>query len=599
MQVIDMFRTRVPGRPPAVQTPILSAGSLGRVIVDLQQLNHDTEQDFLQIGGKLTEFMQAVSAISSDLATLANSEGVEHVSQALTRSLDAAGKMREDLGDGDGDLTDMRKEVDLLKRKLTGFERTVSTFHTLALMTRIETARIGSEGGDFESVADDVSELAGQIHARVGKAMTIADSLIPSIECSTREISALETGQAKDLPDLVSRSLASLAAICEIQDEAQESSARLRTQYGAISNSFNKLIISIQFHDITRQQIEHVIEVLQRLCAAVEGNDGGISGSPRGISAVLKLQSAQLADAGEKFATSVAAVERSLEEIARHVVEMARESRALAGIAEGGTGSIFSSMDKDFPAILTSLDQTANTRSATLVAREGLGQIIGQMHDPIHEIQQIEFEMRRIALNAQISACNLGSAGIALDVLAGSVQQLASECRERSESLSSMSWAVTRERRKRQQGSAGGTRATDGTMTELRLAVEAMHSSSERSVALIQQIVARGDSLAGELAATRDSFSAGSVFAEAIERAQGAIGKIGDKAESSLQFGDNEESNSMLADLASNYTMKAERDVHNALDRTKTDSVQVCAPPAESAASSEGGDALGENVEFF
>jgi hypothetical protein len=390
-----------------------------------------------------------------------------------------------------------------------------------------------------------------------------------------------------------------LNSIREVQQKAQESSARLRSQYAAISSSFNKLIVSIQFHDITRQQIEHVIEVLELFSIQGEADGFDISGYPPGMSRVLGLQSAQLADAAQKFASSVVVVERSLGEIADHVIAMSGESRMLSGMSQGVEGSIFLSMEQDFCMILTGLDQTANTGSATKVAQQGLREIIGQMQEPIHEIQKIELEMRRIALNAQISACNLGPAGIALEVLSGSVQQLASECRGRSESLSSTRWAVTGERRQRKPVSSGGTRATDGTMKELRLAVDDMHSSSDRGSTLIQKIVARGDSVARELSATRDGFSAGSLFAAAIGRVQGTIGEMAAKAESSLPLGDDYEPKIVFADLASHYTMQAERDVHDAVDRAKAEYVSVVEPVKERAAFPGDGDELGDNIEFF
>jgi hypothetical protein len=114
------------------------------------------------------------------------------------------------------------------------------------------------------------------------------------------------------LPAFISEVMASLSAFREIQNRAQDSSARLRAEYEAISDAFKKLIVSIQFHDITRQQVEHVIEALRRVHCTSEGETGSLSRDRRGAAAVLILQSSQLADAGEKFAASVASVATQL-----------------------------------------------------------------------------------------------------------------------------------------------------------------------------------------------------------------------------------------------------------------------------------------------
>jgi len=136
-------------------------------------------------------------------------------------------------------------------------------------------------------------------------------------------------------------------------------------------------------------------------------------------------------------------------------------------------------------------------------------------------------------------------------------------------------------------------------MEDLRLAVEDMHSSSQCGSALIQQIVAGGDSLARELAATRIGFKAGFLFAKAIDRVQEAIGKVQEKVESSRPPDDRDEPKTMFADLAGQYTMQAERDVHDAIDRANKGSVQKAAPAEAGATSAEDGSELEGNVEFF
>lgn len=120
-------------------------------------------------------------------------------------------------------------------------------------------------------------------------------------------------------------------------------------------DAFKKLIVSMQFHDITRQQVEHVIGVLRCICSESAREDGGISRGPGGTAAVLALQASQLADAGEKFAASVASVAHNLDDIAAHVLEMADQSRALSGLSEDEKNSFFLQMERGFTAILAGL----------------------------------------------------------------------------------------------------------------------------------------------------------------------------------------------------------------------------------------------------
>jgi hypothetical protein len=603
MNLADKLRIRDKSMPLGAEPSSASAQSLKQVIADLGMLNHDTEQGFMSIGGKLAEFMQMVSVISSELTTLENAEHGQQAAQALTHALDRSKGMKASLGERNGGLAGMRREVGLLKRTLSGFQETVSTFRTLGLLTRIETARLGTTGVDFSDLANDVSLLAGQVDTRVESALVIADSLIPPIEGAMQEAAVIQARHAKDLPALISETLASLKSFRNMQGKAHESSVRLGSQYGAISDSFKKLIVSIQFHDITRQQVEHVIEVLQRLDAESREEGHGASRNPRGTAEVLALQSAQLADANEKFTASVASVERNLEGIARHVLEMVEESRALSGLRKDESGSFFLPMEQHCRAILAGLGDTAKAEAATQATKEGLAENIGRMRDSIQEIKRIEPKMRRMALNARISAFHLGATGSALDVLAGSVQQLALECKERSESLvgslGSMSETVTRSRGECGPGSAGEQANGDEYTDELRLAVDDLHSATERSFAQISGIVAHGDRLAEELAETRMNFSVGTLFADAVSRARGTIWDIGVRAQSGLPSGDSDKSNSGLADFVSHYTMQAELDVHKSVTRAVTGTAPDTAPVEGQNSSSGETDELGDNVEFF
>ncbi|MGO9897174.1 MAG: hypothetical protein ACLPX8_23530, partial [Bryobacteraceae bacterium] len=271
------------------------------MIADLDLLNHNTEQDFLRIGGKLSEFSEAVGLISFELTALADMMSAEQglrASHALTGILDGFTKIRARAEEGNGLLDGMLREAGLVKRTLSGFKGTVSTLTTLGVLTRIETARLGAASADFGPLADAVKSLSGSVQERVENALDTASQLIPPIESVLISSAALEKRQTNDLPAMISEVLAQLASFADMQKRALASSVRMRSQYGAISDAFKKLVVSIQFHDITRQQVEHVIEILRRLSPDSEGQEGGISRDPQSAAAVLALQSSQLADAG-------------------------------------------------------------------------------------------------------------------------------------------------------------------------------------------------------------------------------------------------------------------------------------------------------------
>jgi hypothetical protein len=369
----------------------------------------------------------------------------------------------------------------------------------------------------------------------------------------------------------------------------------------AISAAFKKLIVSIQFHDITRQQVEHVIEVLRRISSEGERENGSSSSGRRGFASVLALQSAQLANAAEKFAASVASVANNLDDIATHIVEVAAESRTLSGSSEDQGNTFFLQMERGCIAILSDLRHLMDADSATLITSGGLDQTIARMRGSIEDIQATEIQMHRMALNASIRASHIGATGDALSFLAGSMLDRASESRQRSESLLEALGIMTEAtlRLAGQNGADVADRSAshDAVLSGMLTAAAGLHSSGERSIVQIAAIIAAGTQLRESLSATRDGFSVGGFFDEAVSRARGMLKEIGEKTQSGLGH-DADTPEEGMADFAMHYTMQSELDVH--AGATNVAVVPVAGALDEQPESPlPDAEGLGENIEFF
>ncbi len=571
--------------------------TLGQLIEALDLLNHNTEQDFLSIGSKLGEFIEAIDLISSEVSVFANlisGEGALRTSEALTCALGHSREMGAHSQRSLGVLSDICREAGRLKGSLAGLKGTVSTFRMLGVLTRVETARLGSAGNDFIHLADDVKALATVVE----NALNTASLLIPSIEIALQNVGGLENGLAKDLPALVSKVQNSFAIFRKAQKTAHDSAVRLMAEYDAASSALKSLMVSLQFHDITRQQIEHVVDVLRRLYSEYEGRDE----LDRDTAAIVQLQSSQLADAAEKFAGAVASITHSLDDVATHVLEMCDESRTLSGLSENQKDSFFLQMEQGCSTILASLRLCATAEAATRSTSINLSEGIGRLRTAIEKIQSIEKQLRRMGMNARIQACQTGAAGNALGVLAVGMQQLALESSQRSESLlevlGSMGEASSRLSEQGNPASAGEGSGQDGYLEGMRIAVAELHSN-ERSFAQIAQIIARGERLHEDLSATRESFSVGIRFAEAIGRAQDKLGEIGRLNPFDLSGDGAQASERGLANLARHYTMQAERDVHENLTRQIVGPANAVARGGQPKLPPEKAKELEENVEFF
>ncbi len=557
--------TFTPGATPFDSSAQSWPETLSGISTELECLNRDTELEFLKIGAKVSEFIDTVSCLSRELGALADivsGEQGQRASDALTGVLEVSSEMRARSEEGGRLLGNMRQEAGRVRQTLAHFSGTVATFHSLGLLTRIETARLGSAGADFGNLAEEVRLLARNVQSRVESALDTAGELIPRIENALQEVSALQEGQAKNLPLVIAQVSENLSSFREMQAEAHASSLRLGAEYAEIGEAFKRVIVSMQFNDITRQQVEHVIDVLRRLNSETRPEDGVPLIQTPGAASVLELQFSQLANTGNKFSSSVAAVAQSFDEIVNHVAKMVEESGALSGLS--GKSSFFRQMERGCSAILSNLTLCANADAATESTSDGLAEKIARMRASIEEIRVIETQMRRIAMNARISAEHLGPAGEALSALANAIKVRASESRLGSDSLvetlEKMN-AVVGDLTAHARPQAGKREAQEGCFESMRSAIAQLRDSQEDGASQIAVITAHGDALRKSISGARENLSAAARFGEVVDLTRSKLLAIMTEMRAGWSHEESQEGALGLAQFSKHYTMQEERDI--------------------------------------
>ncbi len=568
--------------------------SIRTAIAELSRVNGATEQDFLDIGAKLTGFLEAAREIASDAGTvvqLISGEQGARASGVLAEVLERSNRMQAQSDRTNDALSAIERAAGLIQRTFSGIRETVTTFRALGTITQIETARLHGSSADFAGLAEDVKSLAESIHSRGNNILDAAGQLSCQVNHTLETATAVAARHMRELPSVISGVIANLESFRSRQEDARATSVRLAEGYTAISKIIEDMVTSIQFHDITRQQVEHVIEALGQVRAAESGpTRRGARKDRTRTATVVKLQLSQLSSAGETFASSTAQIGRGLEHLAERVAAMADESKSLLGLSQDDSGSFFLQMENCFSTILDSIGKCAVSEQAIRDAAGNLELTLQQMRGHAEEIRGVEIRMERIALNAGVRAAHIGAQGNALSVLADAIQRLAADSSERSEAvrgaLESMGQGT---------GDLAETDqefvASDTVLVSMRLAIEDLHSAAERSYSLIHQLGARGEQLCEEARAAGARFDAARLFSEGLGRAREALEGLYQETGASPEHDEGS-----LAEYANLYTMRAERDVHAALAKASPDAtVQASAGLPEC-----GGDAgLGENVELF
>ncbi|MCX6619611.1 MAG: hypothetical protein NTY38_00740, partial [Acidobacteria bacterium] len=527
---------------------------LQQLAAELDRLNRSTEDEFVAVGERLGGFMSVARRISEDIKGLmdliADQDG-QSSAQALIRALEGSRELLKQSEEAGGTLGSLGDSARAVRKELASFEAVISSFGSVGIMTRIEAARLAGSGLEFGHVAEAVQRLTGDIGTGVERTLTAVSGFESDVCTALAGIVALEARNRDELPELIGGLTRDIERFQHALQCARSASELLAGRYDEVTATIRNLAVSIQFHDITRQQVEHIVQALTELSSNPEG---AADVPPGAVTAALSLQAAQLAGTAHTFGSAVGKMDQGLAAIAAQILGMAADSATLMGSSAGDQDSFFLDMERRFSTVLSGLVHCCDVQEEARKALERLRQLVGHVRRPVRDIQGIQIEIERLAINAAIRATHLGAAGDTLNVLAGAMQDRASDCRTLSdrtgERLDSMNEVL------RQAIGSGVLTARDGLLEELPARIRALHGASERSLSRISEIAGLAENLAGTVREVRAGFTIGGVFSEVSTR---CLEKLAQLAPATDTSGAPQTDN--LDRFAARYTMQAERDV--------------------------------------
>ena len=241
----------------------------------LKEVIDQTESAALSLGDSFMNIVQRARAQAGKASTIFGSftdDGGESKDSMIDISKKALANVFQDIKVNiereKQSLTDMDKiivGVKNIRDIMNEIEYIAEQTNLLALNAAIEAARAGEYGRGFAVVADEVRKLS----ARSNTAADEIKNLIAKVETDIKGIysetekktvkSVIKSAEAGKVID------SALDAIDQTNLDAKRQLDELTTESEALASDIGNILISMQFQDITRQRIEHVIEPLLAL----------------------------------------------------------------------------------------------------------------------------------------------------------------------------------------------------------------------------------------------------------------------------------------------------------------------------------------------
>jgi methyl-accepting chemotaxis protein len=603
----------------------------------LHEMAASTEGEFIQLGEKLQEFYfrtKGLSELSSQVAKCLSGEELKQNMDGLQTVFDQVQEQDELSGKGIAVLTSLLSRFETIIGRLSRFDHTIRNLNVLCNFIKIESARLGSRDTGFNALGEQVRKLAGDITTKSAELLHHSQNIAEMIRQGLQRMSDFGEKQQGQARLILDQAVQNLADMTRHHQSSSVTLAEIATRWKRISQSIGEVVASMQFHDITRQRLEHVRDALRDVGEKIGPADLAetaentiklrllfqkrIESNPQTLSRLAEaivpcqVQSVQLKDANTDMFSAVGRIIDNLKRIASEVTVMAGEMKMLAGGGGQKEESFLSELEKKLSSLADALTSYGEINRQWSASMEVITAKAGNMTVFIHEIDKIGIQMRMVSLNASIHAAHLGQEGAALGILAESISRLSNETSREIDAISDGLRAVMAEagafdfHRTALPEEISSTdrthRARQSQEIELSAQIEKMIAPLQQMDQNVSDLLNRIDHDAQALTQSIDTTIQGitvhkKISAEihkVITELESMVAKMHALCPAPAGHSTGKE----LADMADRYTMEREREIHHAIAGTAAVLTAAAAVP-EMTALDQAPETSTDNIEFF
>ena len=588
----------------------------------LKRVTVSTEDEFLSIGERLQDFYHRADEITTLIRNLVNRLGGE-------KSTEAMGGLVAILDTLESQLEGARKEVeqkslatileklDQVETPLSGFGQMNKSLKMLGVYTKIESARLGGGSAGFESLAEHVTSLSGQVVKKADAILLQKNELAAVIRNALLNVASMGSEKQARIQAVLAKTRRSLQALTGIVDRCSSSVGTISSSASEVKDNLGQVVVSLQAHDTVRQQVGHAAESVDELIERLpkrtvfpKWDAGNRARLAVEAGMLCQIQSAQIRNASAELLLAVENIIGNLHDIAVRETAMSSDTGDLVGVTDQAGVTFFTEMGEDLGEVITLLTATAATNRNLAEVMAGAAETVGKIFSFVDEIEAIAYDIKLIALNSLIQANALGGMGGGLGVLAEAINRLSVEAREQTEGVTRILAEIKTITEGMCQGAEADVAAMEARVEEMRQGVEGMLASLQEMNGEMAQGLTRANGLVQQLSADIEEVTGGITVhqrvAAVIEEAGTILDAVTRGARALIPADEWSREAEKIQAADSRYTMHSERDIHAAVVHGRADGPSstgrqpmIEPPPGTAAGPSPGSDDLGDNVELF
>lgn len=411
----------------------------------LNALGPDTESEFLNIG-KVLNILATICYRMTDnavkLSTLANfaadngdSPGgsfLEENTKIFDEVADHVKATLTSLSGGEHLLVELLAQMKKLREPIGKLHSIGKTFRVLGVGIKVESARSHEGMQGFTLLAGEVVDIARLVQDNCRYCIDKADLVEHGIAVSRRVLNSGDTSYDDSGEKAIYNILQSLEDIGRRSDVL---AAGIHERSTAMVQGISDVVMAMQFHDITRQQLENVssalLEAIEKAKRLTAGDTAEVSEQVvLEIYSILSIQAAHLNSIYEQIFSARKQIEAGLGKTMKQALIQAKDAKTLLEMdSRSDNKTVVASLEKEIDNVVSSLNkalQVVNT--AAEVSREVYDNVL-EIGSFVSKIEEIAFDVKILAINAMVEAIKTEAAGNTLIVLAKELSTLSQETR--------------------------------------------------------------------------------------------------------------------------------------------------------------------------
>ena len=331
----------------------------------------------------------------------------------------------------------------------------------------------------------------------------------------------------------------------------------------------SSLVTNIQFHDITRQQLQNVNNVVSELGSKI--NSTLTAGAEEDevtllsyIHKVAKLQSAHLLNSRQELDSAISEINAALHQILSKITSISENIIELVEAHGENNENFFERITQELTEVVALFSKSSGEGKNFSYSIKDVADTITTLAKFINEIDEIGAEIELISLNANVKAAHTGKEGAALGVLAEAIQKLSGESKKQTglvvEKLISVKNASSA---LHQSNSDEVVNASEKQLIEVTGELNSRISSQNEVVKdamqQLNEIQKAVFDLKSDLNNAIELFDS---YTNLTEHISEVINLLNETAHQTEEFSSIELPEHKLNELNKNYTMKIQRDIH-------------------------------------